>query len=71
MDECKYGKYCLCATCEHRLNKSSKLRCYDCEDCMREQKQVHDVWSCSRYERSIYLRKYLGKPTFEQCKEVK
>lgn len=48
--------HCMCKTCEYQLNNTGKECCSGCDDCMREQKQVHDVWSCTKYERKDYLR---------------
>lgn len=56
MGECKYGEYCMCATCEYQLNNSDRGSCSKCDDCYREDKQVHDVWSCTVYERKRILR---------------
>lgn len=56
MGECKYGEHCMCATCEFQLNNSGRRSCSECDDCYRENKQVHDVWSCTKYERKIILR---------------
>lgn len=46
----------MCATCEYQLNNSDRRSCSECDDCYRENKQVHDVWSCTKYERKIVLR---------------
>ena len=56
MVRCKYSEYCMCQTCEFQSNNSSKECCNSCNDCEREKRQVHDVWSCTKYERSKYLR---------------
>ena len=56
MNECKYGKYCMCQTCEYQINNTGKECCNTCADCHREDKQVHDIWSCTKYERKGYLR---------------
>lgn len=56
MDECEYGKYCMCSTCFYQINNSGRECCTTCVDCAREGKQVHDVWSCTKYMRKEYLR---------------
>lgn len=52
--KCGYGKYCMCQTCEYQLSK--KEGCYKCADCVGEKKQIHDVWTCTKYERKKHLR---------------
>lgn len=42
---CEFGKMCMCNSCKYQ--KVCKL----CSDCLREKKQIHDVWSCTKYER--------------------
>ena len=51
MTECEYGEYCLCGTCRYQTIEEEKHNCCECVDCRRENRQVHDVWACSKYER--------------------
>lgn len=51
IDECAYGKYCMCATCSFQNDCSS-----NCADCMSNNKQIHDIWSCTKYMRKEHLR---------------
>lgn len=50
MEQCEYGKYCMCATCTY------KEKCDECGDCLRGKKQIHDIWTCTKYERKEELR---------------
>ena len=49
---CAYGNYCMCATCSFQNDCSS-----NCADCMSNNKQIHDIWSCTKYMRKEHLRK--------------
>lgn len=48
---CEYGEYCMCATCHYQED------CSYCADCTEAQKQMHDVWTCTKYMRKEHLRK--------------
>ena len=50
-DICEYGEYCMCATCHYQED------CSYCTDCTESQKQIHDIWSCTKYMRKECLRK--------------
>lgn len=51
--------YCMCKTCMKQFNN-----CIHCSDCIRENKQVHDIWYCPKYMRKEHLRNY------NLCEEV-
>ena len=57
MAECDYGKYCMCQTCQYQQG-CKEDNCNYCFDCLREKKQIHDVWHCTRYMRKEQLRTY-------------
>lgn len=46
---CKYSLYCMCSTCEYN--------CGLCDDCHWAETAIHDVWTCTKYERSYELRR--------------
>ena len=50
---CGYGEYCMCATCHYQKD------CVYCKDCEEAQKQMHDIWTCTKYMRKEHLRKGL------------
>lgn len=56
MEVCEYSKYCMCQTCEYQINNTGKECCNTCADCYREDEQIHDIWSCTKYERKKFLR---------------
>ena len=56
MEDCKYSQYCMCQTCEYQINNTGKECCTTCADCRRENEQIHDIWSCTKYERKKFLR---------------
>lgn len=59
-DICEYGEYCMCATCHYQED------CSNCADCVSNNKQMHDIWTCTKYMRKEYLRKgSCDTPTIE------
>ena len=57
---CEYGEYCMCATCHYQED------CYYCADCTEAKKQMHDIWTCTKYMRKEYMRKgSCDAPTIE------
>ena len=43
-------KYCMCKTCEYE-------NCHKyCDDCHRKDDKIHDIWTCTKYERKPELR---------------
>lgn len=61
MTDCIYNNYCLCATCEFQKITTIGCCAAGCYDCLRAGKQVHDIWSCTKYQRKGFLRADLGK----------
>ena len=55
-DKCKYNKYCMCQTCKYQMDKDSYNLCSGCEDCIHNDRQMHDIWACTKYERKEHLR---------------
>ena len=51
---CEFGEYCMCATCFYQND------CSNCADCMSNNNQIHDIWSCTKYMRKEHLRKGTG-----------
>jgi len=68
MTKCEYGEYCLCGTCRYRTIESEKRNCCcQCVDCLRENRQVHDISACRKYERMKELMADSSKQTVQDC----
>ena len=50
LKNCRFGPYCMCYTC------TFQEECENCLDCVRHWSRIHDVWSCTKYERKGELR---------------
>ena len=50
--KCPYGnERCLCQTCENNPVENEKSGCFPyCKDCEWKEKQIHDLWLCSKYK---------------------